>query len=75
MSAAAERVESAQPQFMTLEQAASLLQVNVKTLTRWSLADASMPCVRLGRVVRIPREPFLRWIERKRSPKNHRSGP
>jgi excisionase family DNA binding protein len=75
VSAAAERVESAQPQFMTVAEVASLLRVHEKTIVRLALRDASMPCVRLGRVVRFEREALMRWLARRGSPKNHRSGP
>ena len=73
MSSPAERVESA-PTYLTAEQVAAMLQVNVKTITRWSLSDSSMPVTRLGRVVRFEQGALRRWLALKGSPKNHRSG-
>ena len=52
------------PAYFTARQVADLLQVDEKTVQRWSLQDASMPVLRRGRVVRFPRERLLVWLER-----------
>jgi excisionase family DNA binding protein len=62
---AAERVESAQPVYLTPAQVAELLQVNERTVLRWAQQDASMPVTRIGRVVRFERGLLLRWLARK----------
>lgn len=50
--------------YLTALQVADLLQVDEKTVLRWSLQDPSMPVLRRGRVVRFPRERLLAWLER-----------
>ena len=52
------------PIYLTAEQVADMLQVDAKTVSRWSLEDPSMPVLRRGRVVRFPRERLLAWLER-----------
>ena len=52
------------PLYLTAEQVADMLQVDPKTVSRWSLEDASMPVLRRGRVVRFPRARLLAWLER-----------
>jgi excisionase family DNA binding protein len=61
---AGDRVKSGQPVYLTPAQAAELLQVSEKTISRWSLEDASMPVLRRGRVVRFERERLLAWLQR-----------
>ena len=56
--------EPTEPVYLTAPQVADLLQVDEKTVLRWSLQDASMPVLRRGRVVRFPRERLLVWLER-----------
>lgn len=56
--------EPTDPAYLTARQVADLLQVDEKTVQRWSLQDASMPVLRRGRVVRFPRERLLVWLER-----------
>ena len=63
---AAERVESAQPLYLTPQDVASMLQVNERTVLRWAQQDTSLPATRIGRVIRFEREPLLRWLARKR---------
>jgi len=53
-----------EPLYLTAEQVADMLQVDAKTVSRWSLEDPSMPVLRRGRVVRFPRERLLAWLER-----------
>jgi excisionase family DNA binding protein len=50
--------------YLTPQQVAEMLQVDLKTISRWSLEDASMPVLRRGRVVRFPRERLMAWLER-----------
>ena len=52
------------PAYLTARQVADLLQVDEKTVQRWSLQDASMPVLRRGRVVRFPRDRLFVWLER-----------
>ncbi len=52
------------PAYLTPKQVADLLQVNEKTVIRWSLSDTSMPVLRRGRVVRFPRERLMDWLAR-----------
>jgi excisionase family DNA binding protein len=54
------------PVFLTAQQVADMLQVDERTVLRWAQHDASMPAIRLGRVVRFEREPLLRWLALKR---------
>lgn len=48
--------------YLTPEQVAALLQVSPKTVYRWAAQDATMPTLRVGGVVRFPRERVLRWL-------------
>ena len=59
-----EAPEPTEPVYLTASQVADLLQVDEKTVQRWSLQDASMPVLRRGRVVRFPRERLIAWLER-----------
>jgi excisionase family DNA binding protein len=52
------------PVYLTPTQVADLLQVSVKTVSRWALEDASMPALRRGRVLRFEREQLLAWLDR-----------
>lgn len=61
---AREQTETTEPVYLTAMQVAELLQVDEKTVLRWSLEDASMPVLRRGRVIRFPRERLLAWLER-----------
>jgi excisionase family DNA binding protein len=65
-ASAAERVESAQPVYLTPAQVAELLQVNQRTVLRWVAEDASLPAIRIGRVIRFERGALDRWLARKR---------
>jgi excisionase family DNA binding protein len=55
---------STAPLYLSASQVAELIQVDEKTVLRWSLEDATMPVLRRGRVVRFPRERLLTWLER-----------
>jgi excisionase family DNA binding protein len=63
MMPAVERVESAQPAFLTAVDVAAMLQVDVKTVYRWASTDATMPAVRIGGAVRFDRVKLLAWLE------------
>jgi excisionase family DNA binding protein len=52
---------------LTRSQAAANLAVNVRTLARL-LAAGELPCVRIGRAVRIRADDLDEFIERRRSP-------
>jgi excisionase family DNA binding protein len=54
----------AAPLFITVEEAAQLVNVDAKTVGRWSREDATFPVLRRGRVVRVHRERYLAWLER-----------
>jgi excisionase family DNA binding protein len=56
--------QHAAPMYLTILQAAELVGVDEKTLGRWSREDPTFPRFSRGRVVRIPRERFLAWLER-----------
>jgi len=55
---------SAEALYLSAAQVDEIIQVDEKTVLRWSLEDASMPVLRRGRVVRFPRERLLTWLER-----------
>lgn len=65
--------EPTEPNYLSALQVAELLQVDEKTILRWSLQDASMPVLRRGRIVRFPRERLLTWLERQEPPSARRS--
>lgn len=52
------------PLYLTLEEAAGLVGIDVKTLGRWTREDATLPVFRRGRVVRLHRARFLAWLDR-----------
>jgi len=56
------------PDYMTAVEVARLLQVSAKSIYRWAAQDATMPVLRIGGVVRFPRERLLRWL------RNHEQG-
>ena len=49
-------------QYLTPEQAAAMLQVCEKTLTRWAKLDPTFPVLKIGGTTRYPRERLLRWL-------------
>jgi excisionase family DNA binding protein len=49
-------------EYLTASQVATLLQVDDKTIYRWAKQDASLPVLKIGGVVRFPRERLLRWL-------------
>ena len=48
--------------YYTAEQLAAYLQVDASTIYRMASREASMPTLRLGGVVRFPRERVLQWL-------------
>jgi excisionase family DNA binding protein len=50
-------------EYLTVPQVAALLQVSAKSVFRWATEDATMPVLRMGRTVRVPRDRFLRWLQ------------
>jgi excisionase family DNA binding protein len=50
--------------YLTIEQAAQLVVVDPKTLARWAREDTTLPVLRRGRVVRLPKTDFLNWLEK-----------
>jgi excisionase family DNA binding protein len=64
MNAPCEPVKSATtlPEFLTARDLAELLKVSEKSIARWASQDASMPAIRLGRMVRFERQAVLDWL-------------
>ena len=54
--------ESVSPDYLTAAQLADLLQVSTNTIWRWAKSEPSMPVLRIGDVVRFPRERIERWL-------------
>jgi excisionase family DNA binding protein len=52
----------AEPEYLTAAQVARVLQVSSKNVYRWAERDATMPTLRIGRLVRFPRQRLLRWL-------------
>jgi len=48
--------------YLTATQVSELLQVDESTVYRWALSDVTMPVLRIGGVVRFPRERLLTWL-------------
>jgi len=48
--------------YLTAAQLAALIQVDKATVYRWAAAEPSMPTLRIGSVVRFPREQVLAWL-------------
>jgi helix-turn-helix protein len=64
-------------EYLLPAQAAALLQVHEKTLSRWSARDATLPVLKLGGTVRYPHARFLKWLrdhEQGRNPGRQPSG-
>ena len=60
--------------YFTARQIAELLQVDEKTILKWSLTDSTMPVLRIGRVVRFPQAPLMLWLARRASPRRAHGG-
>ena len=52
-------------QFLTVPEVARLLKVSPKSILRWAKADASLPVLRVGRVLRFDRDRLLSWLRTK----------
>ncbi|MBI4522151.1 MAG: helix-turn-helix domain-containing protein [Gemmatimonadetes bacterium] len=63
------------PAYLTAAQLAGLLQVSQATAYRWADEDPTMPVLRVGGVVRFPRERILRWLDARTSGRRRRSSP
>ena len=61
-------IESARRGLLTVEQAAALLGVKPSTIRAWLLRRKNLPCVHVGRSVRIPAEAVSQFIERNTVP-------
>ena len=48
--------------YLTATQVARWLQVSEKSVYRWATHDPSMPALRIGGVIRFPRERLERWV-------------
>lgn len=48
--------------FLTLEQAAAMLQVSKRTLNRL-IRRRKMPGLKIGGQWRVPEGPFMKWVE------------
>jgi len=49
-------------EFLTVPQTAEILQVNPHTVYNW-LYTKGLPHVKLGKIVRIPRDKLDKWLE------------
>lgn len=47
-------------EYLTIKEAASVYAVNPQTIRRWVAAGA--PCIRRGRVVRVPVDDLRLWL-------------
>jgi excisionase family DNA binding protein len=61
-SAARDAIETGEPIYLTAAELAHLLQVDDKTVYRWTQTEPSMPVLRIRGVVRFPRERVLQWL-------------
>jgi len=48
--------------YLTPDEVAAMLQVSPKSIYRWAQQDATMPALKIGRVVRFPRERLEAWL-------------
>lgn len=65
------------PAYLTADEVAALLQVSPKTVYRWTRDDLTMPALRIGAVVRYPRDRILTWLRQReqglgRAPRSRR---
>ncbi len=51
------------PEYLTTEEVATLLQASPKTVYRIAKLDPTMPMLKLGGLVRFPRERLERWLK------------
>jgi excisionase family DNA binding protein len=57
-----DQIKTGEPMFLTVADLAELLQVSEKSIARWAAQDASMPAVRLGKLLRFERQAVLDWL-------------
>ena len=57
-----DRVQTAEPIYITAAELARQLHVDHTTIYRWAQQEPSMPVLRIRGVVRFPRERVLRWL-------------
>jgi excisionase family DNA binding protein len=50
------------PTYLTAADVADGLRVSEKSVYRWAASDPTMPALRIGGVVRFPRERLERWL-------------
>ncbi len=55
-------------EILTVKQAAVLLQVSTKTLYDW-VNIPSFPAMKIGNVIRIPRNLLINWVENRAAQK------
>jgi excisionase family DNA binding protein len=48
--------------YLTPDEVAAMLQVSPKSVYRWAQEDPTMPALKIGRVVRFPRERLEAWL-------------
>ena len=53
------------PEYLTVDQVAAMLQVGNKSVYRWLKGDPTMPALKIGGTVRLPRERLLRWLQQR----------
>jgi len=58
-------VSSPEPIYLRAEDVAELLQVSRSTVFRLAKSDRTMPALRLGGVIRFPRERLLLWLRQR----------
>ena len=49
--------------YLTPDEVAAMLRVSPKSIYRWAKQDATMPVLKIGHVVRFPRERLQAWLE------------
>lgn len=59
--------------YLTPDEAAAILRVCPKTLTRWSSRDASLPVLKIAGTTRYPRERLMRWLHAREQGQRTRS--
>lgn len=55
------------PPYFTIRQFAAYVGVSVRTVAKW-LRSQGLPCLRCGKVVRIPSDQAVEWLRRQMQP-------
>lgn len=55
----------AEPIYVTVDQVAAMLQVSPFTVYSWVRVDLTMPCLRIGGVLRFHRERLMKWLHQR----------